>query len=111
MRYALQTDSVAAHVQFDDGVLRWVVFNDDVPIASFPSYEHDFEEALSFHNYKRLRMLEPSQLAKQIAEDRKTTANRWRLWARNAGEEQEAIVAELLEVEADYLHPDEEAAA
>ena len=47
MRYARETDSVAAQVQFADGPQRWVIFRDGVPIASFPGYDDELEEAAS----------------------------------------------------------------
>ncbi len=100
MRFARQTDSVAARVQFSDGVQRWVVFNQETPIAAFPPFGGDLDETLRFHNLERLNMQQPGELADEIERDRDKRRNRWRVWARNRGEDEETLVQGLLELEA-----------
>jgi hypothetical protein len=100
MRFARETDAVAAQAQFSDGHQRWVILREGVPIASFPGYDGDLEEALRFHNYERLRMREPDDLATEIDADREKRRKRWKIWVRDGDEEQEEIVEELLQLEA-----------
>ena len=48
-RYAQQTKSKVAHLQFADGQQRWVIFRDGQKIACFPPFEGDLDEALGLH--------------------------------------------------------------
>ncbi len=100
MRYARETDAMAAQVQFADGPQRWVVFREGVPIGSFPGYDGDLEDALRFHNHERLKMRAPRDLAVEIAQDRDARRKRWKVWARDSGVHNEEVVEELLLLEA-----------
>lgn len=106
MRFARETDSLTAQAQCADGHQRWVIFKDEAPIASFPSVDGEFEEALRFHNLERLRMREPRELAAELEADREARKKRWRIWAGESGSEQEDVVEELLLLEAGSLESD-----
>jgi hypothetical protein len=56
IKYAQQTGGRLALLQFADGGERWVVFKDGKPIAAFPEFAGNLEEALTHHSKIRTRL-------------------------------------------------------
>jgi len=59
VRYAQQTKSRMVRLQFADGVQRYVVYKDDEPIAAFPPYCDDLNDALAYHDAEAMTKLTP----------------------------------------------------
>ena len=70
MRFAHQTNSEAALVQYPDGPQRWTIFREGEPIAAFPVYTGDLAAALTFHDFSKLEMQKPAQLEEEIRAER-----------------------------------------
>ena len=65
IKYAEQTGSRLAKLQFEDGAERWVVFKGSPPrpIASYPAFAGDLTEALRHHQINRARLRAPRAVA------------------------------------------------
>jgi hypothetical protein len=59
VRYSQQTKSLMVRLQFADGEQRYVVYKDDAPIAAFPPFYGDLNDALAFHDPDAMQKLTP----------------------------------------------------
>jgi len=71
-RFAFQTGSELAQVQYADGIQRWTIFKDKTPIASFPGFNGDLSLALVHHDLDRLNLRDPEAVQAEAEEEKET---------------------------------------
>ncbi len=84
-RFAFQTGSEVAQVQYDDGVQRWTVFKERVPIAAFPSFSGDLSAALVHHEFDRLELRDPESVQEEAEQERDAKRFKLPAWMKRAG--------------------------
>jgi hypothetical protein len=89
VRYAQQTSGRLVRLQFGDGAQRYVVFKEEQPIAAFPSFDGDLNDALVHHELSGLELLTPATALERRRSARAKRSVRDRFLRRGEREDEE----------------------
>jgi hypothetical protein len=90
VRYAQQTGGSLVRLQFADGEQRYVVFKEAEPIAAFPVFAGDLNDALVFHERARLELLTPEEALERRRAARAKRGVRDRVLRRSGADDKDA---------------------